>query len=56
MTSLGSLCKEKILAAANELSVDTEIIKVQKARFYPFYELHTQFKGVRCQRLLICKL
>ncbi|XP_050984090.1 highly divergent homeobox isoform X1 [Labeo rohita] len=27
MTSLGSLCKEKILAAANELSVDTEIIK-----------------------------
>ncbi|XP_073677050.1 highly divergent homeobox isoform X2 [Garra rufa] len=27
MTSLGSLCKEKISAAANELSVDTEIIK-----------------------------
>lgn len=29
MTSLGSLCKEKISAAANELSVDTEIIKVR---------------------------
>ncbi|XP_051716319.1 highly divergent homeobox isoform X3 [Ctenopharyngodon idella] len=27
MTSLGSLCKEKISAAANELGVDTEIIK-----------------------------
>ncbi|XP_056091162.1 highly divergent homeobox isoform X3 [Rhinichthys klamathensis goyatoka] len=27
MTSLGSLCKEKISAASNELSVDTEIIK-----------------------------
>ncbi|KAL1261302.1 hypothetical protein QQF64_006567, partial [Cirrhinus molitorella] len=27
MTSLGSLCKEKISAAANELNVDTEIIK-----------------------------
>ncbi|XP_016341796.1 highly divergent homeobox-like isoform X3 [Sinocyclocheilus anshuiensis] len=27
MTSLGSLCKEKISAAASELSVDTEIIK-----------------------------
>uniref|UniRef100_A0A672N4N4 Highly divergent homeobox-like n=1 Tax=Sinocyclocheilus grahami TaxID=75366 RepID=A0A672N4N4_SINGR len=29
MTSLGSLCKEKISAAASELSVDTEIIKVR---------------------------
>lgn len=27
MTSLGSVCKDKINAAANELSVDTEIIK-----------------------------
>ncbi|XP_052010307.1 highly divergent homeobox isoform X2 [Xyrauchen texanus] len=27
MTSLGSLCREKIAAAANELGVDTEIIK-----------------------------
>uniref|UniRef100_A0A8C6U3G6 Highly divergent homeobox n=1 Tax=Neogobius melanostomus TaxID=47308 RepID=A0A8C6U3G6_9GOBI len=27
MTSLGSVCKEKINAAANELSVDTEIVK-----------------------------
>lgn len=29
MTSLGSLCREKISAAASELSVDTEIIKVR---------------------------
>lgn len=29
MTSLGSLCKEKISAAADELGVDTEIIKVR---------------------------
>lgn len=28
MTSLGSVCKEKINAAANELNVDTEIVKV----------------------------
>lgn len=28
MTSLGSVCKEKIAAAAIELSVDSEIIKV----------------------------
>ncbi|KAF7227739.1 highly divergent homeobox [Nothobranchius furzeri] len=27
MTSLGSVCKEKITAAANQLSVDTEIVK-----------------------------
>lgn len=28
MTSLGSVCREKITAAANQLSVDTEIVKV----------------------------
>lgn len=28
MTSLGSVCREKIAAAATELSVDSEIIKV----------------------------
>lgn len=28
MTSLGSVCREKINAAANQLSVDTEIVKV----------------------------
>lgn len=28
MTSLGSVCREKISAAATELSVDSEIIKV----------------------------
>lgn len=28
MTSLGSVCKEKITAAANQLNVDTEIVKV----------------------------
>lgn len=30
MTSLGSVCKEKINAAANQLSVDTEIVKVRE--------------------------
>lgn len=30
MTSLGSVCREKITAAANQLSVDTEIVKVKK--------------------------
>lgn len=29
MTSLGSVCREKITAAANQLSVDTEIVKVE---------------------------
>ncbi|XP_045542951.1 highly divergent homeobox-like [Salmo salar] len=28
MTSLGSVCREKINAAANQLNVDTEIVKV----------------------------
>lgn len=28
MTSLGSVCREKITAAANQLNVDTEIVKV----------------------------
>lgn len=30
MTSLGSVCREKIAAAANQLSVDTEIVKVSR--------------------------
>ena len=29
MTSLGFVCREKITAAANQLNVDTEIIKVK---------------------------
>lgn len=29
MTSLGSVCREKITAAANQLNVDTEIVKVK---------------------------
>lgn len=29
MTSLGSVCREKIAAAANQLNVDTEIVKVK---------------------------
>lgn len=29
MTSLGSVCREKITAAANQLNVDTEIVKVE---------------------------
>ncbi len=36
MTSLGSLCKEKISAAASELSVDTEIIKVRSLGWHQF--------------------
>lgn len=30
MTSLGSVCREKITAAANQLNVDTEIVKVKQ--------------------------
>lgn len=40
MTSLGSLCKEKISAAADELGVDTEIIKVRilyRSNFLVFF-------------------
>lgn len=29
MTSLGSVCREKINAAANQLGVDTEIVRVR---------------------------
>lgn len=32
MTSLGSVCREKISAASTELSVDSEIIKVRQTR------------------------
>lgn len=32
MTSLGSVCREKITAAANQLSVDTEIVKVENIK------------------------
>lgn len=52
MTSLGSLCKEKISAAANELGVDTEIIKVRSLYrsnflvfFYTYQNNHCTYGG-----------
>lgn len=45
MTSLGSLCKEKISAAADELGVDTEIIKVRslyRSNFLVFFFIPTK--------------
>lgn len=43
MTSLGSVCREKIAAAATELSVDSEIIKVCRLPFSYFRMLKCFF-------------
>lgn len=47
MTSLGSVCREKITAAANQLSVDTEIVKVKKLHGVTRNKEKSQFQQCR---------
>lgn len=53
MTSLGSVCREKIAAAATELSVDSEIIKVCIVDAYTFFVVVVLpfYKGLKKESL-----
>lgn len=52
MTSLGSVCREKITAAANQLSVDTEIVKVENIKHLEVVSLPAYVCGIQGKQLL----